>query len=282
MDASPLVSADWLLANCRAPDLRIVDASWFPAWTSASGAGRQAYDRGHIPGAVYFDIDDIADSGSALPHMMPDPVKFSSRVRKLGIGDGNRIVVYDANDFFASARVWWMFRVMGHREVFVLNGGLRAWQAAGGELDDLPPVITGGRHFTPRVRTDLVRTMSQVEAASKFGKAAIIDARPAGRFSGSEKEPRDGLQSGHIPGSQNVPSSKLVGSDGKLLGKAELAELLGNFVNGPAITTCGSGVSAAVLALALAEIGHWDAAVYDGSWTEWASNPENEVATGPA
>ncbi len=280
--ASPLVSADWLINNQSAPDLRIVDASWYPSWTSVSGAGRQSYDRGHIPGAVYFDIDDIADSETDLPHMLPDPVKFSSRVRKLGIGDGNRIVVYDANDFMASARVWWMFRVMGHEEVFVLNGGLRAWQAAGGELDDLPPVITGGRHFTPRVRTDLVRTMAQVQSATQSGRGAIVDARPSGRFAGTEKEPRAGLESGHIPGSRNVPSAKLVGSDGKLAERAVLEELLGDVAGGPVITTCGSGVSAALVALALAEIGQWDAAMYDGSWTEWASHPENTVATGPA
>ena len=188
-DRSPLVSAQWLKDNLQAPDLRVIDASYFSAWTAASGAGKQAYDRGHIPGAVYFDIDEIADSNSDLPHMLPDAVKFSSRVRKLGVGDGNRIVVYDANDFFASARVWWMFRAMGHEDVVVLDGGLRAWQAIEGELEDLPPVITGGRHFTPRVRADLVKSMEQVRAASKQKSAAILDARPAGRFSGSEKAP---------------------------------------------------------------------------------------------
>lgn len=279
MTTSPLVTAEWLKTNINAPDVRVIDASWFPSWIAGPDAGRQAYERGHIPGAVYFDIDDIADAASDLPHMVPDSVKFSSRVRQLGVGDGNRIVVYDANDFIASARVWWMFRLMGHNEVFVLDGGLRAWQACGGDIEDLPAVVTGGRHFTPRVRTDLVRSMEQVRSASKSGNARILDARPAGRFNGTEAEPRDGLQSGHIPNSNNVPSGKLVGPDGKLASRDKLLELLGEHATRPAISTCGSGVSAAIIALALAEIGNWDVSIYDGSWSEWASHEDNPVQT---
>ena len=279
---SPLVSARWLMENMRAPDLRVVDASWFPSWTAASGAGRQSYDRGHIPGAVYFDIDAVCDKNTDLPHMMPDSVTFSSRVRKLGIGDGNRVIVYDANDFFASARVWWMFRAMGHKDVYVLNGGLRAWQAEGGELEDLPPVITGGRHFTPRVRSDLIKSREQVAAVSKAAGTPVLDARPAGRFAGTEKEPHEGLPSGHIPGSVNVPSSKLVEPDGKLAPTEKLQDLLGDHASGPVIASCGSGVSAAVIALALAELGNWDVAVYDGSWSEWAAHPESEIETATA
>lgn len=278
MTTSPLVSADWLLENIDAPDMRVIDASWFPAWTSESGAGKNAYAKGHIPGAVYFDIDDIADSSTDLPHMVPDSVKFSSRVRKLGVGDGNRIVVYDANDFFASARVWWMFRYMGHKDVYVLNGGLRAWQAAGGELEDLPPVVTGGRHFTPRVRSDLIKTMAQMRDQVDAG-STVLDARPAGRFNGTEAEPRKGLKSGHIPGSVNVAASSLVGPDGKLVSGEKLEALLGPYKHASVTTSCGSGVSAAVIALALAELGNYDVAVYDGSWTEWASDPENPVQT---
>lgn len=274
---SPLVSASWLKANIGAPDLRVLDASWFPSWTAGPGAGREAYHRGHIPGAVYFDIDEIADAESALPHMLPDSVKFSSRVRKLGVGDGNRILVYDANDFFASARVWWMFRVMGHQDVFVLDGGLRAWEAEGGEIEDLPPVVTGGRHFTPRVRSDLLKSMDQVRSAVDAPASVILDARPPGRFNGTEDEPRAGLRSGHIPGSYNIPSGRLVGADGKMRPRGELEEILNAFTGQPAIASCGSGVSAAVIALALAELGNWDVAVYDGSWSEWASNDTNPV-----
>lgn len=277
MSKSPLVSAEWLLDNINAPDLRVIDASFFPSWTAEAGAGQAAYMRGHIPGAVYFDIDEVCDSSSDLPHMMPDSIKFSSRVRKMGVGDGNRIVVYDANDFFASARVWWMFRQMGHDDIQVLNGGLRAWQAAGGELEDLPPIVTGGRHFTPRVRSDLIRSMPQMQQAVKTGTTPILDARPAGRFTGTEAEPRAGLSSGHMPGSVNVPSNSLVGPDGKLRDRATLEKTLGNFSSTPAIATCGSGVSAAVIALALAELGNYDVAVYDGSWSEWAATPDNTI-----
>ena len=277
MSKSPLVSAEWLLDNISAPDIRVIDASYYPAWTAEAGAGQAAYSRGHIPGAVYFDIDEVCDSTSDLPHMMPDSIKFSSRVRKMGVGDGNRIVVYDANDFFASARVWWMFRQMGHEDIQVLNGGLRAWQAAGGELEDLPPVVTGGRHFTPRVRSDLIRSMQQMRQAVKAKDSAILDARPAGRFAGTEAEPRADLSSGHMPGSINVPSNSLVGPDGKLRDGATLEKALGTFVSASAVATCGSGVSAAIIALALAELGNYDVAIYDGSWSEWAANPDNEI-----
>lgn len=279
--SSPLVSAAWLKSNISAPDIRIIDASWFPSWTPGSQTGRNVYERGHIPGAVHFDIDDICESNSDLPHMLPDSVKFSSRVRKLGVGDGNRIIVYDANDFMASARVWWMFRVMGHNEVFVLDGGLRAWEAEGGELEDLPPVVTGGRHFTPRVNSQLVKSVEQVRglAASEI---PLLDARPSGRFNGTEDEPRSGLPPGHIPGSINIPSARFIGADGKLADEVELKKLLEAYRNGPAVTSCGSGVSAAIIALALAQLGNWDVAVFDGSWTEWASNSANPVETSVA
>ncbi|MEM5517563.1 sulfurtransferase [Henriciella sp. AS95] len=282
MTDSPLVSAEWLMANIDAPDLRVIDASWYPSWSSPSNAGRETYARGHIPGAVYFDIDEIADSESDLPHMMPDSVKFSSRVRKLGVGDGNRLVIYDANDFIASARVWWMFRHMGHKDVYVLNGGLRAWQAAGGELEDLPPVVTGGRHFTPRVRSDLIKTMEQIKTISTSSVTPLLDARAAGRFSGAEAEPREGLESGHIPGSINIPSSRLVGADGKLVTNDMLDTLLGPYKSSHAVATCGSGVSAAIIALGLAELGNYDVAIYDGSWTEWAGQSDNPVQKEPA
>ncbi|MEQ8559618.1 MAG: sulfurtransferase [Henriciella sp.] len=276
---SPLVSAAWLKSNINAPDIRIIDASWFPSWVAGPGAGREAYERGHIPGAVYFDIDDICATDTDLPHMLPDSVKFSSRVRKLGVGDGNRIVVYDANDFIASARVWWMFRVMGHKDVYVLNGGLRAWEEEGGNLEDLPPVVTGGRHFTPRVQTHLVKSARQVHQAAQSQSVPILDARPPGRFGGTESEPREGLRSGHIPCSTNIPSSSLVGADGKLVDEAELAALFEKYRSAPVIASCGSGVSAAVIALALAQLGNWDAAVFDGSWTEWAGDESNPVKT---
>jgi thiosulfate/3-mercaptopyruvate sulfurtransferase len=209
--------------------------------------------------------------------MLPDAVKFSSRIRKLGVGDGNRIVVYDQNRFFAAARVWWMLRVMGHDDVKVLDGGLNAWVTEGGELEDLPPVVSE-RHFTPRVRSDLVMTTANLEKMVGSPHMTIVDSRPDGRFFGREPEPRPGLRSGHIPGSVNLPGSALVTEDGHMKPHDKLAELFTNPM-APTVTTCGSGVTAAITALALARLGNWDVAVYDGSWTEWAADPSRPVAT---
>ncbi|MEM7492973.1 MAG: 3-mercaptopyruvate sulfurtransferase [Pseudomonadota bacterium] len=276
--ADPLVTADWLKDNISAPDLRVVDATWVPPFLVGQKSGQERYQEAHIPGAVFFDIDDIAEPESDLPHMLPSPVLFSSRVRKMGLGDGNRIIVYDQNTFFASARVWWMLRTMGHKDVFVLNGGFSAWQAVGGPLEDLPP-ISAERHFTSRARADLVRNMDQVQTASAERNATILDARPAGRFEGSTPEPRADLKSGHMPGAVNIPASTLLTEAGTLKSAASLKAMLGKYVETPVITTCGSGVSAAIINLALARLGHWDAALYDGSWSEWASHTENPIDT---
>ena len=276
----PLVTAEWLKEHISAPDVRVVDATWFPPFLNPEKTGRQAWAEGHIPGAVYFDIDAIKAGGTDLPHMLPDPVMFSSRARKLGLGDGNRIIVYDQFNFFASARVWWMLRVMGQRDVKVLDGGLKAWTDAGGEIADLPPVAVE-RHFTARVRSDLLKDSDQMLAASANGSHNIIDSRSAERFSGEAPEPREGLPSGHIPGSICLPSGELRTEDGRMKSAEELGKLFPNPL-APTIATCGSGVSAAVTALALARLGNWDVAVYDGSWAEWASDASRPVATGTA
>ncbi|MCA8900066.1 MAG: sulfurtransferase [Hyphomonas sp.] len=276
----PLVTADWLKEHISAPDVRVVDATWYAPFLNPEKTGREAWQDSHIPGAVYFDIDAIKAGGTDLPHMLPDPIMFSSRVRKLGIGDGNRVIVYDQNGYCAAGRVWWMLRVMGHGDVKVLDGGLKAWTEAGGELEDLPPVSVE-RHFTARVRSDLLKDAAQVLAASQSGSHSIVDARSASRFTGEAPEPREGLPSGHIPGSCSVPSAMLVNPDGTLKSKDALAALLPEPAGG-VITTCGSGVTAAILALAYARLGNWDVAVYDGSWTEWASDPSRPIATGAA
>jgi thiosulfate/3-mercaptopyruvate sulfurtransferase len=276
----PLVSAAWLMSNIRSPDIRLVDATWFAPFANPPETGRDAWRRGHIPKSVYFDIDEIADTASPYPHMLPDAVKFSARVRKLGLGDGNRIIVYDRNGFFASARVWWMFRVMGHTDIKVLDGGLAAWVEEGGALDDVP-FIPGERHFTPRVRSDLVMTAERLERGAADSRWTIFDARPSGRFAGTDPEPREGLPSGHIPGSQNIPGSALLTPEGTMKPAAELARLLPD-TGKPVVTTCGSGVTAAVTALALARLGNWDVAVYDGSWSEWAADPARPIAKGAA
>lgn len=274
--ADPLVTAEWLVGNISAPDVRVIDATWLPDFQFPDETGLERYRSGHVPGAVFFDIDDIADKNSDLPHMLPDAVQFSSAVRKLGLGDGNRIIVYDSNNYFASARVWWMFRVMGHEDVKVLDGGWSAWKAAGGDVEDLDPMPMQ-RHFTPRVRADLVRNCQQVAALKD---AVLLDARSEGRFMGTEPEPRPELQSGHIPGSTNLPWQSFVREDGLFATKEEIEARL-TAKGASYVCTCGSGVSAAVLALGLARLGI-EAAVYDGSWSEWASDPNRPIGKGSA
>lgn len=278
----PLVSTAWLQDHLSAPDVRIVDGSWHlpPEGRDA----RAEYKSAHIPGAVFFDIDEICDEQSSLPHMLPHPVKFSSRMRKLGLGDGSRIVVYDSKGLFSAARVWWMLRVMGHEDVVVLDGGLPKWIAEGRPIEDLPPPPRE-RHFTVRFDSNLIRTLDEVQSDLSSGKEQVLDARPAGRFEGREPEPRPGVRSGHIPGSRNLPWETLLGADGALLPADALAkrfESAGIDVAKPVVTTCGSGVSAGILALALARLGRWRTPVYDGSWAEWGGREDLPLAKGPA
>jgi len=280
--ADPLVSTAWLAEHLQAPDVRIIDASWY--FPHEARDARAEYALAHIPGAVFFDIDEIADETSGLPHMLPSGVKFASRVRKLGLGDGTRMVVYDQLGLRSAARVWWTFRAMGHLDVVVLDGGLPKWIAEGRPVDDIP-TPPRERHFTPRYSSDLVRDLNQVKKALETGREQLVDARPAGRFTGETPEPRDGLRSGHMPGARNVPASDLIAPDGTMKSAAQLAEIFdkaGVDINKPIVTTCGSGITAAILALGLARLGKERAAVYDGSWTEWGGRDDTEVVTGPA
>lgn len=277
----PLVSTAWLRAHLEAPDVRIVDASWFMPGTPRDP--KAEYLQVHIPGAVFFDIDEISDDASDLPHMLPSAIKFASRVRKLGLGDGSRIVVYDSTGILPAARVWWTFRVMGHEDVVVLDGGLPKWIAEGHPVEDGPP-MPQERHFTPRVQTDIVRSIAQMKAIVETGREQIIDARPLGRFTGETPEPRAGLRGGRMPGACNIPLSALLAPDGTLLPAEKLAtvfEQAGVDINRPIVSTCGSGITASVVALALARLGRPRTAVYDGSWTEWGGRDDTPVHTGP-
>jgi thiosulfate/3-mercaptopyruvate sulfurtransferase len=273
-----LVSTEWLATHLEAPDVRVVDATWFLPGSDRSA--RAEHEAAHIPGAVFFDLDAVCEPKGLHPHMVPPAAKFSSRVRKLGLGDGNRIVVYDDNRFFASARVWWLFRLMGHDEVLVLDGGLAKWRAEGRPLTDLP-TRPQERHFTVRQNNLLHRELDQIRANLTGKREQVVDARSAGRFHAHEPEPREGLRSGHIPGSRNLHYAQLVAEDGTLKPAAELRSLFagaGVDLGQPVTTSCGSGVSAALLNLALFELGMRNTALYDGSWAEWGAQADTPVA----
>ncbi|MEM8591064.1 MAG: 3-mercaptopyruvate sulfurtransferase, partial [Pseudomonadota bacterium] len=265
-DPRQLVSTTWLADHLKDPDLRVLDASWYlPAMNRDA---RAEYDAAHIPGARFFDIDDVSDARSDLPHMVPPIEKFMSRMRKLGVGDGHQIVVYDGMGIFSSARVWWLFKLMGKRDVAVLDGGFPKWQAEGHPVEDMPPVIRD-RHMTVSRQNHLVRDVTQVAMASKLGDHEIVDARPGERFRGEVEEPREGMRSGHIPGSKNVPFLSLLNDDKTLKSNDEIRatfQAAGVDMSKPVITSCGSGVTAAILSLALERIGKTDVALYDGSW----------------
>ena len=250
-DPKTLVSTDWLAAHLNDPDLRIFDASWY--LPDMNRDPRAEYEAGHIPGARFFDIDEISDHRSDLPHMVPPVEKFISRMRAMGVGDGHQVVVYDGYGIFSAARVWWLLRLMGKTDVAVLDGGLPKWRAEGREITD-DPTIMRDRHITVSVQNALVRDVTQVAAASKLGDPQIVDARGPGRFQGTEAEPRAGMRSGHIPGSKNVHYATLLNADGTLKSPEEtraIFEAAGVDLSKPVIATCGSGVTAAILFLAL-------------------------------
>jgi len=277
----PIVSPAWLAERLEAPDIRVIDATWF--MPSDPRDAKALYAERRIPGAVFFDIDEIADTESDLPHMLPAPEKFASRMKKRGVGDGSRVVVYDKQGLFSAARVWWTFRVMGHEDVVVLDGGFPAWERAGYPIETGPPQQRMERHFTPRVRNDLVRDLADMKRVIADGRTPVFDARPAPRFRGEAAEPRAGLRSGHMPGAASVPSGSLVSEDGSLKSADELRRIFesaGADTSQSAVCTCGSGVTAAIIALALARLGRWDAAVYDGSWAEWGARDDTPIVTG--
>jgi thiosulfate/3-mercaptopyruvate sulfurtransferase len=279
-DPKTLVSTDWLAQHINDPDLRILDASWYLPDMNRDGAAE--YARGHIPGARFFDIDEISDSRSALPHMAPPTEKFMSRLRAMGVGDGHQVVVYDGAGMFSAARVWWLFRLMGKTDIAVLDGGYPKWLAEGRETEDLPPVLKE-RHMTVQRQAHLVRDVTQVAAAAKLGDHTILDARGPARFKGEEAEPRAGLRAGRIPGSTNLYYKTLLNEDGTMKSVSALKTLFqasGADLGKPVITSCGSGVTAAIISLALERIGHRNHSLYDGSWAEWGQFDQLPIETG--
>jgi thiosulfate/3-mercaptopyruvate sulfurtransferase len=279
-DPKTLVSTDWLAKHLHDPDLRIIDASYY-----LPEMGRDAkaeYEAGHIPGARFFDIDEISDARSALPHMVAPVEKFMSRMRAMGVGDGHQVVVYDGMGLFSAARVWWNFRLMGKTDVAVLDGGFPKWQAEGHAVEDMPPVVRD-RHMTVQRQAHLVKDVTQVASASKLGDWQIVDARGPGRFRGEEPEAREGLRAGRIPNSKNVHYATLFEADGTMKeGDALRAafEAGGVDIDKRIITTCGSGVTAAILMLGLERLGNKDVSLYDGSWAEWGQFEQLAVETG--
>jgi len=279
-DPQVLVSTDWLSSRLTDPEIRILDATWY--LPNIDRDAKAEYEEAHIPNSRFFDIDDISDHRSDLPHMVPPVEKFMSKVRKLGVGDGHQIIIYDSQGLFSAARVRWLFNVMGQRNVAVLDGGLPKWRREGRPVDGIPSQIRD-RHMFVKYHDEMVKDVTQVSSASKLGNYEIIDARSAGRFRGDEPEPRPGLRSGHIPGSKNVFYGDLLNDDGTLKSKNELInQFKDKDVNleKPVITSCGSGVTAAIINLALDRIGKSDHSLYDGSWTEWGMYPTVPVETG--
>lgn len=281
-DPKTLVSTEWLAKHLKDPDLRILDASWY--LPNDTRDPKAEYNEAHIPGARFFDIDEISDARSDLPHMAPPIEKFMSRMRAMGVGDGHQVVVYDGSGIMSAPRVWWLFKLMGQENVAVLDGGLPKWLAEGRPTEDMPP-IARDRHMTVRFQNHLVRDVTQVAHASKLGTPQIVDARAAARFRGEAPEPREGLRAGHVPKSRNVPYATLLNEDQTMKTVDEtraLFEAAGVDLAQPIVTSCGSGVTAAVLALALERMGHSDWSLYDGSWSEWGMFPTVPIATGDA
>jgi thiosulfate/3-mercaptopyruvate sulfurtransferase len=279
----PLVSTAWLAERLGRPALRVLDASWHLP-TQARDAAAE-YAAGHIPGALFFDLDKVSDRATSLPHMLPAAGSFADAMSELGLADGDDIVVYDATGTnLSAARAWWMFRVFGHARVALLDGGLGKWRREGRPLERGVVTLPRGR-LSARLDRRLVRDLDAMRANLERGTEQVVDMRPAGRFAGTDPEPRPGLRGGHVPGSRSLPYTELVAGDGTLLPADALRRRLAAAGIDPArpiVATCGSGTSACTLIHALHVLGHDGAALYDGAWTEWGGREDTPIATGPA
>jgi len=274
-----VVTTEWLAGQLGAPDLRVVDGTWHMPQLERDACAE--FETAHIPGAVFFDIDAIADHRTGLPHMLPGAAEFAAAAGALGIGGGDRVVVYDVRGVVSAARVWWTFRAFGHDAVAVVDGGLKKWRTEARPVESGAPK-PAPRHFQARLRPELVRDLDAMRANLGSRAAQVLDARSAGRFAGTEPEPRPGLRGGHIPGSLNLPYETLYRPEGTLRSPDELrgaVQASGVDLGRPIVTTCGSGVTASVLALALHLLGRPDVAVYDGSWSEWGGRADTPIET---
>lgn len=281
MQPTTLISAEALLQRLGSPGLTIFDASWYmPAQQRDT---RAEFAAAHIPGAVYFDLDALSDQATSLPHMLPATERFEADLRALGLDQGDMVVVYDTAGLFSAPRVWWMLKLFGIAQVFVLDGGLPAWRKAGGAVEAGEPAVTPGNVM---LAPDRSRVTDLGAVRDNLGSHArdVVDARAAPRFTGEAADPRPNVAPGHIPQSFNVPFTQMLTAEGKLKPEAELRRAFaeaGVDVARPLITSCGSGVTAAVLTLALAGLGQTDVRLYDGSWSEWGAHPDTPKAMGP-
>jgi thiosulfate/3-mercaptopyruvate sulfurtransferase len=277
----PVVSTEWLAANMWQPNVVIADASWY--LPQAGRNARAEYNAAHIPGALFFDIDAISDQTTDLPHMLPDEIHFASHMRKLGIGDSDIVVFYDGAGIYSAPRALWMMRAMGHRNTAVLDGGLPKWRKEGRAIESTVPPASVRSHFTPRRQDKMIRDRAAIQRNLNTSAEQVVDARSPTRFRGEEPEPRPGVRPGHIPGSFNLYYADVLTPEGTMRPAAELKRLFaarGIDIERPVVTSCGSGVTAAILSLALDIAGAKDTALYDGSWSEWGACSEVPVETG--